>query len=98
MNQFSIAYVTALTRDLSDHCHVLLSTVVSDFGPPPFRFFNSWMLREGFDGVATSAWINFVGYGTPDMILAAKLRYLKKEIKKWRAINHPQETVDLGNL
>ncbi|XP_023748838.1 uncharacterized protein LOC111897099 [Lactuca sativa] len=88
MNQFPIASVTALPRDLSDHCLVLLSTAVSDFGPPPFRFFSSWMLREGFDGVVTSAWINFVGYGTPDMILVVKLRYLKKEIKKM-ACNQP---------
>lgn len=43
------AFVTALPREISDHCPILLSTSRKDFGPSPFRFFNSWMLRDRFE-------------------------------------------------
>lgn len=33
--------ITALPRELSNHCPILLKTTTPDFGPPPFRLFNS---------------------------------------------------------
>lgn len=35
---------------------------------------------------------NFRGYGSPDGYLAAKLRFLKNEIRKWRAKESPKES------
>lgn len=72
LNIFPHISVTALPRELSDHCPILLSTSRKDFGPAPFRFFNSWMARDGFEKAFISSWNNFVGYGTPDMYLAVK--------------------------
>lgn len=46
---FPHASVTALPKEVSDYCPILLSTSRKDFGPSPFRFFNSWMLRDGFE-------------------------------------------------
>nr|KAJ0220562.1 hypothetical protein LSAT_V11C200090910 [Lactuca sativa] len=39
--------VMALPRVHSDHCAILLSSNQLDFGPSPFKFFNSWMKEPG---------------------------------------------------
>ncbi|MFS8000275.1 putative Endonuclease/exonuclease/phosphatase superfamily [Helianthus anomalus] len=41
------ANVVALAREVSDHRPIILSTVQSDFGHIPFRFFNSWFDYNG---------------------------------------------------
>ncbi|XP_023765937.1 uncharacterized protein LOC111914428 [Lactuca sativa] len=82
LSSFPLSSVTAHPRELSDHCPITLSSAMSDFGPIPFKLFNSWLLRDGFDQVVSEAWNKFKGYGTPYM--AAKLRFLKEMIKKWR--------------
>lgn len=88
-------FVTALPRELSDHSPILLSTNSPDFGPPPFKLFNSWLLRDGFKKAFITRWNNFTGYGTPDQYLAAKLRHVKDALRKWRATEHPKEEAAL---
>nr|KAJ0222743.1 hypothetical protein LSAT_V11C200067800 [Lactuca sativa] len=78
------SYVTALPRLHSDHSLIVLKPVQTDFGPPPFRFFNSWVLNAEFCKEFTEAWCSFQGYGTPDIILKAKLKFVKDRIQKWK--------------
>lgn len=40
--------VTALLRELSNHCSILLCTSKLDISKTPFSFFNSWMNRDVF--------------------------------------------------
>ena len=40
---FPLASCEALDRDLSDHSPIVLRTRGDDFGPPPFKLYNSWM-------------------------------------------------------
>ncbi|XP_076935606.1 uncharacterized protein LOC143602349 [Bidens hawaiensis] len=37
------ASVTALPRDMLDHCPLVFSTSKRHYGPTPFKFFNSWL-------------------------------------------------------
>ncbi|XP_023744854.1 uncharacterized protein LOC111893012 [Lactuca sativa] len=71
--------VTVLPRDYSDHSPVILKPHKVDFGPPPFRFFNSWLLHNDFNLVFDKAWGNFHGFGAPDRFLPAKIKFLKNE-------------------
>ncbi|GKD32133.1 RNA-directed DNA polymerase, eukaryota, partial [Tanacetum coccineum] len=48
-----------LDRHLSDHRPILLREVLSDFGPTPFRFYQSWLRMEGFDSMVEHAWLSF---------------------------------------
>lgn len=89
------ASATVLPRYLSDHSPIILTTMQEDFGPKPFRLFNSWMIREGFKEVVTKAWSEFRGYGGADSFIAAKLRYLKKNIKKWKEADHTREASEI---
>lgn len=41
--------VDVLDREYSYHAPIVLKPSCQDFGPPSFRFFNSWLLRDGFN-------------------------------------------------
>lgn len=74
--------VTTLPRKHSDHYPILLSSTGCDFGPQPFKLFNPWMLREGFELVFIKAWNNFKGFGNPYQYLAVKLKHVKEELER----------------
>lgn len=48
LNVWPTASLSALNRGLSDHCPLLLQCLFVDFGPSPFRFFNSLLKMEQF--------------------------------------------------
>ncbi|GKA93697.1 RNA-directed DNA polymerase, eukaryota, reverse transcriptase zinc-binding domain protein, partial [Tanacetum coccineum] len=48
--------ITALDRIWSDHNPILLHVDKIDFGPFPFKLYNSWLLRDGFDDLIKSEW------------------------------------------
>nr|GEX23007.1 ribonuclease H-like domain-containing protein [Tanacetum cinerariifolium] len=48
--------ITALDRLWSDHTPILLHVLKSDFGPSPFKIYNSWLLRDVFDEAIKFAW------------------------------------------
>ncbi|XP_023764125.1 uncharacterized protein LOC111912612 [Lactuca sativa] len=97
LNSFPLSAVTAHPRELSDHSPITLQSAVADFGPIPFKLFNSWILKEGFDQLVIDTWSRFVGYGTPDAYLAAKLKFLKNAIRKWRKEVSKKESKELDD-
>lgn len=97
LNSFSRAVVTALPRELSDHCPVTLISQWDDFGPRPFKFFNSWLLKDGIQETVTRAWGHFKGYGNPDRYLLAKLKFLKVGIRKWRSEANKVELKEISS-
>ncbi|GJZ61969.1 hypothetical protein Tco_0618106 [Tanacetum coccineum] len=48
--------VTAIDHMSLDHTPILLHVMKSDFGPTLFKFYNSWLNRDGFDGLIKSKW------------------------------------------
>ncbi|XP_035832014.1 uncharacterized protein LOC118481036 [Helianthus annuus] len=54
-NRWPTACLRALPRELSDHTPLLLSLVDSNSGVKPFRWFNSWLDREGCQEVVSKA-------------------------------------------
>lgn len=95
MDSFPGTSVTALARELSDHSPIVLKSAGEDFGPKPFRFFNSWLLRVGFHDMVLEAWKKLNGHGCVDAFLAAKLWLLKKKIKRWWEIGFALETKEM---
>ncbi|XP_022030504.1 uncharacterized protein LOC110931417 [Helianthus annuus] len=80
------ACLRALPRLLSDHCPLLLETVKRNFGPKPFRFFNSWLEKEGFAEMVDNAVASYVKEGAnPDVVLTKKFKHLRNCIKLWRS-------------
>ncbi|GJT95773.1 RNA-directed DNA polymerase, eukaryota, reverse transcriptase zinc-binding domain protein [Tanacetum coccineum] len=70
----------------SDHTPILLHVSKSDFGPTPFKFYNSWLLRDGFDGCIKAAWPSLeLNIDGGRLASHDKLRALKHIIKQWHA-------------
>lgn len=84
LSAFPSLAVTAHPHEISDHCPITLKSLNADYGPPPFKLFNSWLLKDGFDSTVKEAWEKFSRYGYPDAYLANKLKFLKDEIKQWK--------------
>ncbi|GKC01818.1 cytochrome P450 [Tanacetum coccineum] len=86
--------LTALPRELSGHCPLILKTLSTDYGPIPFKFFNSWLLNRDFHNVVTHGWsttdsAHFLlsQLNSPDhpvINLKRKLQHLKSQIHAWR--------------
>ncbi|XP_076884607.1 uncharacterized protein LOC143533846 [Bidens hawaiensis] len=84
INYWPLATLTALPKKYSDHRPLVLSCVDLNFGPKPFRFFNSWLLNKDLEKVVTVANNIPVTDERPDVRLANKLRRCKIAIKAWR--------------
>ncbi|KAJ0587120.1 putative Endonuclease/exonuclease/phosphatase superfamily [Helianthus annuus] len=72
-NRWPTACLRALPRELSDHTPLLLSLVDSNSGVKPFRWFNSWLDREGCQEVVAKALGECVFEGPPDVVIINKL-------------------------
>ncbi|GKA07971.1 RNA-directed DNA polymerase, eukaryota, partial [Tanacetum coccineum] len=79
-------YMTAicLDRHISDHRPILLREVNVDFGPTPFRFYNSWFNIVGFDEMIQASWHSFSHSDRNAMVrFKKKLQDLKSIIRRW---------------
>nr|GEW31540.1 RNA-directed DNA polymerase, eukaryota [Tanacetum cinerariifolium] len=73
-----------LTRNLSDHRPILLKECDIDYGPTPFKIFQSWFDIEGFDQMLKDAWNSKDVDDTNEMVyLKKKFQKLKKRISSW---------------
>ncbi|GJX71179.1 hypothetical protein Tco_0308350 [Tanacetum coccineum] len=78
--------ISALCLDchLSDHRPILLREVSSDFGPTPFRFYQSWLRMEGFNSMVEHAWLSFSHSDSNAMVrFKKKLQDLNSIIRLW---------------
>ncbi|GKB12744.1 cytochrome P450 [Tanacetum coccineum] len=68
------AHISTLTRDYSDHAPILLHVEAADFGPPPFRFYNSWLSKKDFEPILIDSWaLRFVRPTSYFVIFKSKL-------------------------
>lgn len=85
--------VTALPREFSDHCSIVLSSSHRDYAPTQFMIFDSGMMSGVHNSVEQLCW-----FRTPDMYLAAKLKHVNVGLKQWRASDHPKDEEELLRL
>ncbi|GJY65325.1 RNA-directed DNA polymerase, eukaryota [Tanacetum coccineum] len=73
-----------LDRHLSYHRPILMREVVVDYGPIPFRIFNSWFFKPGYDKIIEDTWNNSIIVETNSIVLLKKkFKALKSVIKSW---------------
>ncbi|GKA62191.1 putative reverse transcriptase domain-containing protein [Tanacetum coccineum] len=68
---------------LSDHCPIVLKDVELDFGPKPFRVFNTWLEEHDFLGIMEGAWKKNVRSIRPDCIFRDRLKNVKASLRVW---------------
>ncbi|KAK9024606.1 hypothetical protein V6N11_004764 [Hibiscus sabdariffa] len=80
--RYNIAWVVLLTKAISDHNAILLHSESSNWGLKPFKIFNRWLQKEGFDDLMASIFSN----QSRDGHVGGKgglLRESKMAIKTW---------------
>ncbi|PWA84778.1 RNA-directed DNA polymerase, eukaryota [Artemisia annua] len=82
MDVFTDVKVTALPRGWSDHTPIMLHCDKVVYGPIPFKFFHSWLQRDGFNDCIKMAY-NECSLINPHMPLHQKLKVIKEHIKCW---------------
>nr|GEW20062.1 RNA-directed DNA polymerase, eukaryota [Tanacetum cinerariifolium] len=93
--------VEVLDCHISDHWPILLSPSKHDFGPIPFKFFNSWLSDAKLNTIVTEFWDQYVPgdhHANPIVAFKNKMKDLKYAIKAWssnRNSSQSQEKEDL---
>lgn len=98
LHHWPSAAATVLPRRFSDHCPLLLSCEYFDYGPIPFRFFNSWLLLDGFMDIVNLVWNSDLDCQVVDLRFLKKLQLLKKEIRLWRSKSRDSENKEYDDF
>ncbi|KAL8523184.1 hypothetical protein ACS0TY_013234 [Phlomoides rotata] len=73
----------SLGRTFSDHCPIFLKSMIVDWGPKPFKFFNGWISHPEFKEYCDKKWNSYNVQGWKSFILKEKLKLLKADLKTW---------------
>ena len=82
---FSNLIQRCLLKVLTDHNAVSLGEVAVDWGPRPFRFFNSWLEDKAMMSEALKGWKASKVKGSKAKQLFAKVKVAKVKLKMWIA-------------
>lgn len=91
------AQLVALPRELSDHCPLVLKCLSMDFGPTPFKFYNSWLAHKDLPSLVKNSWEDSSSSFIAHLGIHFKtmLKNLKGVIRNWRASSC---NLELANL
>ncbi|XP_071739580.1 uncharacterized protein [Rutidosis leptorrhynchoides] len=78
---FADLKLITLQKGLSDHLPLLLQDLKYDFGPTPFKCFNSWFLYEEFDEIVKAATSEV--FDDREATYHSKMKHVKSKIKSW---------------
>ena len=71
------------------------------WGPFPFKFYRSWLFKEGFDQFIEDKMANFHSDVNAVYRISLKLKALKTSIKKWlpsRRLDHNARLLEIEHL
>ncbi|WJX24619.1 hypothetical protein P8452_13705 [Trifolium repens] len=77
------ANVRVLSRDVSDHCPLVLTYEALSWGPKPFRFNNAWLQDASFQDMIRRLWEAQSVTGWMIFVLKERLKGMKITIKEW---------------
>ncbi|XP_022032783.1 uncharacterized protein LOC110933888 [Helianthus annuus] len=83
-NKWLVAHLCVLHNLFSDHGTLILTIRLDNFGPKPFRTYNSWLGKPGFKEVVITAANSFLFSGDPNVFFTKKLAHIRNRIKDWR--------------
>ncbi|GKU90798.1 hypothetical protein SLEP1_g4749 [Rubroshorea leprosula] len=86
-----------LRRTVSDHCPILLKHHTIEWGPKPFRFFDSWLEQEGCSKLIKEVWNDTQIQGWAGFRLKEKLKTTKEALRKWSKNLIPALDIRINN-
>jgi hypothetical protein len=85
MEEWGDCSVWVCSRDVSDHCPLVLKYADNAWGPKPFRFNNYWLDHKNFKKVVEECWRGNEITGWMAFVLKEKLKALKMRLKEWHS-------------
>ena len=88
-------------RVISDHIPICLDTQPPVWGPFPFKFYKSWLCKDGFGDFVGNLLPSFATGFEAIPTLAAKLKMSKLAIKEWlssRRFDHQARLIEIEHL
>ena len=73
----------ALSRGVADHCSLVLSVDVANWGPQPLRMLKCWELLPGYKSFVCNKWQSLHVDGWGGFVLKEKLKLIKLALKDW---------------
>ncbi|XP_068503598.1 uncharacterized protein [Phaseolus vulgaris] len=70
-------------REVSDHCAIVVKSMVKDWGPKSFRSIDAWFMEKGFVGMVKDKWTSYPTQGNAFIVFKKKLKWLKGDLKSW---------------
>lgn len=74
---------STLLRSISNHCPILLSFQMVDWGPKPFPLQNGWLMQKEFMPMVKEWWFLSNAQGYAGFRLFKKLQDMKGKIREW---------------
>ncbi|PWA88617.1 RNA-directed DNA polymerase, eukaryota [Artemisia annua] len=96
-NKWPSASLRALPRRFSDHCPLILHMVSKNFGPKPFRWFNSWVEKVGCKDVVREVLGKEMVAHSAQLKVYRKLKTLSYKLRDWHVDVAKKEKEDLGS-
>jgi len=84
LEKWSSSRKYVLSREVFDHCAIVIKNKIIDWGAKPFRMFDVWAEMDGYRKVIREAWEQRVNCGNDLERVKMKLKGLKSALKKWR--------------
>ncbi|GJU35577.1 ribonuclease H-like domain-containing protein [Tanacetum coccineum] len=78
------SHALALVREFSDHSPIILCNSTTDFGPVPFKFYNSWIGLNDLKPIVQASWTTTRPRSSMLVTFKVKLQSLKVKLKDWR--------------
>ncbi|GKA68868.1 RNA-directed DNA polymerase, eukaryota, reverse transcriptase zinc-binding domain protein [Tanacetum coccineum] len=85
---------------ISDHRPILLTSMSVDFGPTPFKFYNSWLLDKNLHSSINDFWDSYISVNCMNPIVSFKnkMKALKIVIKDWSLNRKDTQTREKEDL
>ncbi|MCH83902.1 cysteine-rich receptor-like protein kinase, partial [Trifolium medium] len=90
--------VWVCSRDVSDHCPLVVKIANNEWGPKPFRFNNNWIDHKHFKKVVEESWRGMEVSGWMSFVFKEKLRGLKGRLKEWNMVEFGSLESRMKNL
>ncbi|XP_068487078.1 uncharacterized protein [Phaseolus vulgaris] len=76
------------SREVSDHCALVVKFMVKDWGPKSFRTLDVWFMEKGFFAMVKEKWISYPVQGNAFFMIKEKLKRLKGNLKVWNVFGN----------
>ena len=63
---------------------LLLFEDQADYGPKSYKFYDSWLKKEGMEDLVRSMWNEEIQSPYPDGVFRDKLKRVKATLKEWK--------------